>query len=323
LSSPAFFVERRRAKTSFAPTGRDFALALPGVAAPPLVRFAGARVVGTLTRMPQERKRIHFIAGMPRAGSTILGNILAQNPRFHVTPTSGLLDALLALRTSFDQITEFKAAPNQAGKMAAVRGALLGFFDPVDRPVVLDRNRAWLSELELAEVLLERPAKVIVCVRDIPEILASLERLWRDNKPFRRIQQQEMHVVEFQSLEGRCNVWLQPAHIVGLSYLRIQDALTRGFRARMHFVHFDRLTGNPAGAIAAIYQFLDEEPFAHDFEHVEQVTFEDDLVRGMAGLHDIRPAVRPVSPRSEEMLGALREKFKGPYVWDPYLATSS
>ena len=37
--------------------------------------------------MPGERKTIHFIAGMPRAGSTILGNILAQNPRFHVTPT--------------------------------------------------------------------------------------------------------------------------------------------------------------------------------------------------------------------------------------------
>src|SRR5687767_13832210 len=105
--------------------------------------------------MPVERKQIHFIAGMPRAGSTILGNILAQNPRVHVTPTSGLIDALLALRTAFDQIADFKAAPNPAGRMAAVRAALFGFFDPVDRPVILDRNRAWLSELELAEVLLE------------------------------------------------------------------------------------------------------------------------------------------------------------------------
>src|SRR5687768_14661463 len=100
---------------------------------------------------------------MPRAGSTILGNLLAQNPRFHVTPTSGLIEALLTLRTSFDQIADFKAAPNAAGKMAAIRGALFGFFDPLDRPVVFDRNRAWLSELEMAEVLLERKAKVIVC----------------------------------------------------------------------------------------------------------------------------------------------------------------
>jgi sulfotransferase len=270
--------------------------------------------------MRVERKTIHFIAGMPRAGSTILGNILAQNPRFHVTPTSGLIEALLALRTSFDQIPDFKAAPNEEGKMAAVRGAMFGFFDPVQRPVVFDRNRAWLSELEMAEVLLERKAKTIVCVRDIPEILASLERLWRDNKAFRRLQQQEMHVVEFQSLEGRCNVWLQPAHLVGLSYIRIQDALTRGFRQGMHFVHFDRLTRDPDSALRAIYRFLGEEPFQHDFEHVEQVTFEDDLVHRMAGLHDIRPAVRPIPARAKEVLGDLADKFKGPYIWDPHLA---
>src|SRR6266550_2583933 len=115
--------------------------------------------------MSTERKTIHFIAGMPRAGSTLLANILAQNPRFHVTPTSGLIDALLELRNKFNALPDFKAAPNEEGKMACVRGALFGFFDPVDRPVVFDRNRAWLSELEMAEVLLERKAKILVNVR--------------------------------------------------------------------------------------------------------------------------------------------------------------
>ena len=34
-------------------------------------------------------KTFHFIAGLPRSGSTLLANILAQNPRFHFhfTPT--------------------------------------------------------------------------------------------------------------------------------------------------------------------------------------------------------------------------------------------
>jgi sulfotransferase len=189
--------------------------------------------------------------------------------------------------------------------------------------VVFDRNRAWLSELEMAEVVLERKVKVLVNVREIPEILVSFERLWRDNKAFRRFQQQEMHVVEFQSLEGRCNVWLQPAHVVGLAYMRIQDALTRGFRDRMHFIDFERLTRNPAGTIKDIYQFLEEQPFAHDFEHVEQVILEDDLFYGMAGLHDIRPAVRPVPKRAKEFLGDLADKYKGPYIWDAYLTKSS
>jgi sulfotransferase len=269
--------------------------------------------------MPDDPKTIYFIAGMPRAGSTILANILAQNPRFHVTPTSGLLDALLALRTAFDHSSDFKAAPNETGKMAAVRGALYGFFEPVDRPVIFDRNRGWLSDLELVEVLLQRKAKVLVCVRDIPEILASFERLWRDNKAFRLISQQATNLVQFQSLEGRCDVWLEPGHPVGLAYVRIQDALTRGFRDRMHFVHFDHLTSKPANALREIYQFLEEAPFQHDFENVEQVIFEDDLVHGIKGLHDIRSAVRPIAPRAKEVLGDLVEKYKGPYIWEPHL----
>ncbi len=272
------------------------------------------------TGMMADRRTIHFISGMPRAGSTLLGNILMQNPRFHVTPTSGVLDALLALRSAFDKNDNYKAAPNEAGKMGAIRGAMYGFFDPADRPVVFERNRAWLGELEMAEVLLEGKAKVIVCVRDIPEILASLEKLWRENKAFRTIFQQELHVVEFQSMEGRCNVWLQPAHLVGLAYIRVQDALTRGFRDRLHFVHFDQLTRNPAGTLQEIYRFIGEEPFTHDFEHVQQVITENDLFHGIAGLHDIRAAVRPLPPRAKEVLGELAAKYKGPFVWDPYLA---
>ena len=269
--------------------------------------------------MPDAAKTIHFISGMPRAGSTLLGNILAQNPRFHVTPTSGLLDALVALRTAFDGIADFKAAPNEAGKMAALRGALQGYFAPVDRPVVFDRSRAWLSELELVEVLLGRKAKVLVCVRDIPEILASFERLWRENKAFRLIPQHAADYVEFQSLEGRCDVWLKPAQPVGLAYVRVQDALTRGFRDRMHFVHFDHLSHHPLDSMREIYEFLGAPPYAHDFEHVEQVIFENDLVHGTEGLHDIRPAVRPIPPRAKQVLGDLAEKFKGPYIWEPHL----
>ena len=265
-------------------------------------------------------KTIHIICGMPRSGSTILGNILAQNPRFHVTPTSGMVELLTAMRGTMEKIGEFRAAPNEEAAMGAIRGALFGYFESVDRPVIFDRSRSWLFEVEMVEVLLRCKAKVIVPVRDIPEILVSFERLWRDNKAARTLIQQEVSPVEFRSLEGRCNVWLQPAHPVGRAYVGIQDALTRGFRDRMHFVHFDYLTRNPTGALQDVYRFLEEPPFAHDFEHVEKVTMEDDLVHGIKGLHDIRPAVRPVPKRAREVLGALADKFTGPFIWDEHIA---
>jgi hypothetical protein len=49
---------------------------------------------------------------------------------------------------------------------------------------------------------------------------------------------------------------------------------------------------------------------------VEQVTWEDDLVHGFAGLHDIRPKVQAVKSQQAEVLGKLSEKYKGPYVWE-------
>lgn len=270
--------------------------------------------------MPTNPKTFISICGMPRSGSTILGNILAQNPQFYVGPTSALVEILTTMRSGFEKIAEFRAAPNEEAMMGSLRGALFGFFEPVKQPVVFDRSRSWLFELEMLEVLLRGKAKVLVPVRDITEILVSFERLWRDNKAYRTLAQQEASPVEFRSLEGRCNVWLQPAAPVGRPYVAIQDALTRGFRDRMHFIHFDDLSRNPAAEMQKIYNFLELPPFPHDFENVQQVIIEDDLVYGIKGLHDIRKAVRPIPKRANQELGALVEKFKGPYAWDPYLA---
>lgn len=46
-------------------------------------------------------KSIYFLAGLPRSGSTLLANILAQNPSIYVTPTSGIVDMLVQVRNSW------------------------------------------------------------------------------------------------------------------------------------------------------------------------------------------------------------------------------
>ena len=53
--------------------------------------------------------RIAFQSSLPRAGSTLFSNIVGQNPAFHVTPTSGLLDLLYVARGQFSRGEEFKA----------------------------------------------------------------------------------------------------------------------------------------------------------------------------------------------------------------------
>ena len=50
-----------------------------------------------------------------------------------------------------------------------------------------------------------------------------------------------------------------------------------------------------------VYAFLDEPGYGHDFGHVAQVTFEDDMVYGFKDLHTIRPRVEPVKTRWSEV----------------------
>lgn len=51
-------------------------------------------------------KIIHLMAGLPRSGSTLMCNILNQNPRFHATSTSGILDIVLTIRNQWENVND-------------------------------------------------------------------------------------------------------------------------------------------------------------------------------------------------------------------------
>jgi sulfotransferase len=54
-------------------------------------------------------EKIFFQSSMPRALSTMLQNIMGQNPDFYVTPTSGVLELVFGARANFTNSPEFKA----------------------------------------------------------------------------------------------------------------------------------------------------------------------------------------------------------------------
>ena len=263
-------------------------------------------------------KTYHFISGLPRSGSTLLCNILMQNPRFWASATSGILDVMFGVRNQWDKLIEFRAidpAESAAAKLRVLRGILDTYYADVDRPVVFDKSRGWLAHLEMAEAVLGRRAKVLVPVRDPRDVLASFELLWRKTSATRQMAQEPANYFQFQTVEGRCEVWCQSDQPVGLAYNRVKDALARGFRDRMYFVEFEKLTRNPKRTMRTVYEFLDEPCFDHDFDHVEQVTFENDDVHGIPDLHTIQPKITPIPPRWPSVLGNAANKYAGLELW--------
>ena len=257
--------------------------------------------------------KIHFVAGLPRSGSTLLVNILAQNPKFHVTATSGILGVLVQVRHQWDQSVEFKAAPNEKARVNVYRGVIEGYFEDVEPgKVCFDKSRGWLNYIETAELALGGKVKVLVPVRDVRDVLSSFEKLYRANKSKREVPGESENYFQFQTVAGRCEVWVATNQVVGMAYNRIKDAVKRGFRDRMHYVEFEKLTTSPEATMKKVYAFLDEPYFEHDFDNVTQITQEDDIWHGYEDLHTIRPKVKPMEAQWPHILGKeVADKYKG------------
>src|SRR5215470_12174079 len=95
-------------------------------------------------------RRIYFLAGLPRSGSTLLANILAQHPAIHVTSTSGIVDMLVQVRNAWDKLREFQAMERKLCehvKRNVLSAMLQGYFAHIERPVCIDKNRRWTEYL--------------------------------------------------------------------------------------------------------------------------------------------------------------------------------
>ena len=247
-------------------------------------------------------KTIYIVAGLPRSGSTLLCNILAQNQDFYVTPTSGIIDVLNYVRTSWQENLPFKAmetSQREAMQRAVMRGALEGYFSHAPQTICFDKSRYWPELLEmLAEILGGRQhVRVLMPMRDMRDVLASFELRWRETNTLSQVRFEMSDPLHFQTALQRMTYLLENGQPVGRAYNAICDAMTRGWAANCHFFEYDDLTARPEQTMRRIYAFLGQPYFPHQFEAVEQLHDEDDLAAyGFKGLHSIRRQVRPQPP---------------------------
>jgi sulfotransferase len=71
----------------------------------------------------------------------------------------------------------------------------------------------------------------------------------------------------------------------------------------MLFIRFEDLTENPEAELQKVYKYLELPYYKHDFNNIEQVTFEDDKFHGRYGDHKIQKTIKPVPLKAEKYLG--------------------
>ena len=235
---------------------------------------------------------LHFISGLPRAGSTLLSALLTQNPALSAgmtSPLCGLFDAMLR-QTS--QRIETSVFVDDAMRRRLLAGVFeLAYADVHPTRTVFDTNRGWTARLPALARLFPH-AKVICCVRNPAWIVDSIECLIRRNAfELSGIFGFEPGGTVYSRAEGLTG----GTGMVGYAMNALRDALFGPDADRLLLVRYDSLTRNPLGTLAAIYQFCDLPPFAHDPERVEPspAMAEFDRRMGTPGLHHVAAAVRP------------------------------
>ena len=256
---------------------------------------------------------IHFISGLPRSGSTLLAALLRQNPRFEAGMSGPLADLLAAVTREMSGRNEFSVLIDDTMRERILRGLFESFYATCTAEVVFDTNRGWCGSMPPIARMFPN-AKVIACVRELPWVVDSIERL------------AQLHAFSPSSIfDYRTDgtVYTRAQHVIasdgmlGFAYDCLKQACYGPHRDRLLLLQYETLTTDPAKAMQAIYTFVGEPVFEHDFDHVDYDVTEFDERAGTPGLHTVRPTVK-AEPRDTLLPPDLFGRFIDQSFWrDP------
>lgn len=250
-------------------------------------------------------EKIFFQSSLPRAGSTLLQNIMAQNPDIYATPTSGVLELVFAARANYTNSPEFKAQDAETmkkGFQAFCKGGMHSFYEAItDKKYVIDKSRGWGIHHDFLQFVIGEKPKIICMVRDFRDIFASMEGNYRKNP------EKQDTILDWSKMQGttinkRIDIWAQNPP-VGMAIERLAELFRLGIADNILFIKFEDLCLYPDSQMKKIYHYLDIPYFEHDFDNIEQVTKEDDEVYGAFGDHVIRTKLSPVLSKAQALLG--------------------
>lgn len=253
---------------------------------------------------------IHFISGLPRSGSTLLAALLRQNPRFEAGmsgPVAGLFGALLGRMSARN---EFSVFIDDVKRERILHGLFDNFYAGCSAEVIFDTSRAWCGWMP-AIARLFPDSKVIACVRDLPWVVDSIERLIQRNvfSP--------SSIFNYDpggTVYTRANDVVSSDGMVGAPYDALKQACYGEEYRRLLLVQYETLTTDPAKTLEAIYGFVGEPAFEHDFGHVDYDVTEFDERAGTPGLHTVRPTVK-AQPRRSILPPDLFNRFVDDAFW--------
>lgn len=256
------------------------------------------------------------ITGLPRAGSTLVCQLLAQHPEIHCEGhSSPLCNTLLGIRRMISDDEFLLSQLDHAFESAyghltsAMQGFLSGWYRDCNRAVVVDKNRAWLHAIELL-LHLEPQARLIVCIRELGQVYGSVEAQHQRTI----LLDFADHLADFDRF-GRADMLFAKDKVIGapLTSLNAVADLPESVRERLYFVRFEDLVANPTACMEHLYKWLGVSAFGIDPARLTTRLHESDSHYRMKYPH--RQSSSIVAPRRHTIPPRIQRRIEAAVPW--------
>ena len=228
-------------------------------------------------------KKFFYLHGLPRAGNTLLGSIINQNPKVAVTANSIIADMLGELYT-LKNISIFKNFPDHKSFDSVTKSLFDNYYKDWSQDYIIDRG-PWGLPINLKFLKeTQEDIRIVVLVRNVEEILASFIK-WSQREPTSFVNQYEA-----KTIEEKCDMLMKTDGQIVKELIGVKHLLDHQPRDIYHIVEYNDLCDNPKQTIEGIYDFLGIYRFNHRYINLDQFYVNgmkyDDKIVG-EGLHTI------------------------------------
>jgi sulfotransferase len=240
-------------------------------------------------------RRFHFVGGLLRSGSTLLCNILNQNPRFYVSSTSPVPSAVSSVSAAWSRSVEIKGmlVKNREATKERITRTIRAIPDawyadlPTEVEIVIDKSRAWNFHAPLIQSVWPG-SKIITIVRDLRSIYASIEKQHTNTG----------YLDEAANLAQKTVIeradWMFSADApLGSALMGVEDLIRRNPKNWIR-LRYEDLCQHPQNVLERLYHELGEPAFEHDFHNVKNVAEDVDELYNLKFPHEGMGPVRPL-----------------------------
>jgi sulfotransferase len=261
-------------------------------------------------------KKIFYNVSLPRSGSTLLQNILAQNPNIYATPTSGLYELIEFSKEVYTKRPEFAAQDVDIMNNAFsgyCKGAIDGFCKGLsNKEYVIDKSFHWTTSFKLLETIYKEKPKMVIMVRDLRDIFASMEEGYR-NTQFKIHPSVKWDLLECTTLKKRIQYWSASIPL-GSSLDRLKELINCKNDKDVFFIKYEDFCSYPNPIMISLYKYFNIEFYRHDFNKIKQVTDQNDSYYMFS--HKIKEQLKPIPSQAIEILGkGLCDSISEEYDW--------